>query len=103
MTIPKHIKAFGITWELLLLPVEVALGNTYTGRTEHQELKVSIALGKDYLMRKTALHELIHVADEHAKIDLTEVQVVRLENSLFALIQDNQELFKWILFGDTRL
>lgn len=41
------------------------------------------------------LHELIHYADEKMVIGLKEVEVMQLSNFIYALINDNPEIFKF--------
>lgn len=41
----------------------------------------------------TLLHEVIHIVDDNAKLDLTEQQVVRLSQGLLAFMRDNKVNF----------
>jgi hypothetical protein len=84
-------------------PVITVMGHDYTvvfdlddGCGEVDTTKQNIRIDPDQHgdnLRKTLLHELIHTADRVAGTgDMTEAQVVAIENGLWAIFRDNKGL-----------
>lgn len=97
-------RAWGERWEIRIVPADPMvdhLDTNYCGKCHYRSHTVILQereVPQD--MRKTLLHEFIHLCSTHAMLKLEEDVVVRMENAMWALMQDNPRIWAWILEGD---
>lgn len=90
--LPKKLRILGKTYT-----VELAPGITEYGLCdeENQTIKVRPVKGGD-VVKDTLIHECIHAIDFSMHTDLTEKQVSALGAGIWALLNDNPELMRFL-------
>ena len=91
---PKTIRIAGHDYALRLANPDGDLEAVNVGRCDHYRLRITLdASVPPDAQRTTLLHELIHAADRRfGACDLTEAQVLAIENGLWAIFNDNAGL-----------
>lgn len=94
LPIPKQIRIAGINFTVELNSPALALDSANLGYFDRDGAVITIdATAADYRQRKVLLHELLHGVDDlFGSGNLTEEQVVTLENGLWAIFNDNPGL-----------
>src|SRR6266404_2655245 len=76
---PETFRAGGFDWTVTTVESHEAMKPTYEGWSNHADNTITLRqLENSASMRRTMLHELIHVADMQARIGLEERQVEQL-------------------------
>lgn len=74
--------------------------NKYLGTTNFETRVITLLdNGDEEGMRKTLLHELIHVLYEAIKIQHEEKDVLLTESMLWQMLVDNKSEWDWIING----
>ena len=72
-------------------------GDKCNGLYDEDEQTVSLLNGRPHqATRITLLHEISHIIEEHAGLDLKEKTIDSMGRSIFSLIVNNPELIAWI-------
>ena len=90
--LPKKLRILGKTYT-----IEVAPGITEYGLCdeENQTIKIRPVKGKD-VVKDTLIHECVHAIDFGMHTELTEKQVSALGSGIWALLNDNPELMRFL-------
>lgn len=97
--IPEGFRICGEDWGLEIAE-EGQLEHKDWGATHFDKFKIVVDPGGgDVLLKKTVLHELLHVIDHLSQLKLTERRTDLLANWLYAVMVDNPKLCKWLFGG----
>jgi len=91
---PKSVRVAGHDYTVRLANPDGDLETVNVGRCDHYRMRITLdaSMSPD-AQRSTLLHELIHAADKRfGASDMTEAQVLALENGLWAIFRDNAGL-----------
>lgn len=95
------MRILGETWSVDVVEISghhKKLGNRYIGMTDYSDRRVLLMSADEPMMKKTMLHELIHLLFDKTELSgNNEGDVVRCENVMWAIMKDNRELFDWIM------
>ncbi len=93
---PTKLRILGSNWQVKCVPWAEGSNQATLGLADHDSLKITLTMKSVEVAKKTLLHELIHVAENAAKMELEEEDVERLENMLWAIFKDNPKLARFI-------
>ncbi len=91
--LPKTLRIVGKTYDSVKVPLidDCGLCEDHT-----QQIKIDTKMGHD-LERDTLLHEAIHAIDYCMQLSMSEKQVNGMGTALYALLNDNPELIKYLI------
>ena len=102
MKFPKSIKILGKTWEVEWCKHIAADEENYGAvHWAGQKIRLQDDLPFDQC-EETLLHELMHIIDINAALDMTEEEVRRLGNNIHQIIADNPCLFCGCPLGERK-
>jgi hypothetical protein len=92
---PETVRIFGRNYRFTYPTLEGGMSSL--GLTHYEEALINIREGQLPLEEAdTVLHELLHVIDHTAELELTEKQVTVLAHGIMGMFQDNPELAEYI-------
>lgn len=92
------MKILGEIWSVEVREEDNELETRFAGMTRYRERRFLLIKQNEQLMKKTMLHELIHVIFDRAGLERNdESNVCRVEHIMWAIMADNKEMMAWIL------
>lgn len=89
VNILDKVKIGGLIYDVKVVDELYKDGQELLGWIQPDKLSIRLEKAPRQIMEQVFIHEIIHGIDNEYNIDLSESQVDRIANGIYALIQDN--------------